>query len=249
MAGHSKFKNIMHRKGAQDKKRAKQFDKLSREITVAARMGQPDPDFNPRLRTAIQTAKSHSMPKDRIERAVQQSQAGDGDNFEEVRYEGFGPGGTALIVEALTDNRNRTAGDVRTTFAKNGGNLGETGAANFMFERVGMIVYQAGVADAEAMFEAAAEAGAENVESDGDSHEIVTAPDDLHAVAKALEGRFGDPDSAKLAWKAHEPVPVSEDDARKLLKLLDALDDNDDVQEVYGNYEISDAIMERLEAA
>jgi len=249
MAGHSKFKNIMHRKGAQDKKRAKLFDKLAREITVAARMGQPDPDFNPRLRTAIQTAKSHSMPKDRIERAVQQSQAGDGDNYEEVRYEGFGPGGTALIVEALTDNRNRTASDVRAIFSKNGGNLGETGSANFMFERVGMIVYKADVADAETMFEAAAEAGAENAESDDDSHEIVTAPDDLHAVAKALEDRFGDPDSAKLAWKAHEPVPVSEDDARKLLKLLDALDDNDDVQEVYGNYEISDAIMESLEAA
>ncbi len=249
MAGHSKFKNIMHRKGAQDKKRAKLFDKLAREITVAARMGQPDPDFNPRLRTAIQTAKSHSMPKDRIERAVQQSQAGDGDNYEEVRYEGFGPGGTALIVEALTDNRNRTASDVRAIFSKNGGNLGETGAANFMFERVGMIVYKADVADAETMFEAAAEAGAENAESDDDSHEIVTAPDDLHAVAKALEDRFGDPESAKLAWKAHEPVPVSEDDARKLLKLLDALDDNDDVQEVYGNYEISDAIMESLEAA
>jgi len=249
MAGHSKFKNIMRRKGAQDAKRAKVFDKLAREITVAARMGAPDPEMNPRLRTAVQTAKSSSMPKDRIERAIQQSQGGDGDEYEEVRYEGFGPGGTALIVEALTDNRNRTAADVRTIFSKHGGNLGETGSANFLFERVGLIVYPAQAGDAEAMFEAAAEAGAENVDSDDASHEIVTAADDLHAVAKALEERFGAPDSAKLAWKAATPVPVSESDARTLMKLIDALDDNDDVQEVYGNYEISDEVMASLEAA
>jgi len=249
MAGHSKFKNIMRRKGAQDAKRAKVFDKLAREITVAARMGAPDPEMNPRLRTAVQTAKSNSMPKDRIERAIQQSQGGEGDDYEEVRYEGFGPGGTALIVEALTDNRNRTAADVRTIFSKHGGNLGETGSANFLFERVGLIIYPASVGDAEATFEAAAEAGAENVDSDDASHEIITASDDLHAVAKTLEERFGAPDSAKLAWTAATPVPVSESDARTLMKLLDALDDNDDVQEVYGNYEISDEVIASLEAA
>jgi len=249
MAGHSKFKNIMRRKGAQDAKRAKVFDKLAREITVAARLGTPDPEMNPRLRTAVQNAKSQSMPKDRIERAIQQSQGGDGTEYEEVRYEGFGPGGTAIIVEALTDNRNRTAADVRTIFSKHGGNLGETGSANFLFERVGLIVYPADASDAETMFEAVAEAGAENVESDDASHEIVTAPDDLHAVAKALEERFGPAESAKLAWKAGTPVPVTEGDARTLMKLLDALDDNDDVQEVYGNYEISDEVMANLEAA
>jgi len=249
MAGHSKFKNIMHRKGAQDAKRAKMFDKLAREITVAARIGAPDPDANPRLRTAIQNAKSQSMPKDRIERAIQQSQGGDAQDYEEIRYEGFGPGGTALIVEALTDNRNRTAADVRATFSKKGGNLGETGSANFLFERVGLIIYKAEVADTETMFEAAAEAGAENVESDDTNHEIVTAGEDLHAVAKELEERFGPADSAKLAWKAANLVPVSEEDAQQLMRLIEALEEIDDVQEVYGNYAISDDVMARLEAA
>lgn len=249
MAGHSQFKNIMYRKGAQDKKKAKIFAKLAREIAVAAKMGLPDPAANPRLRAAIQAAKVQSMPKERIERAIASSQGQDAENYEAVRYEGFGPGGTALIVEALTDNRNRTASDLRTILSKNGGNLGETGSANFLFDRIGSIVYKADIGDAEAVFEAAAEAGAENVESDSDTHEIATAPDDLHAVAKALESRFGEPESARLAWKARDFVPVCEDDAQKLLKLLDALDDNDDVQEVFGNYEISDAVMAALEAA
>ncbi|GAB4573766.1 MAG: YebC/PmpR family DNA-binding transcriptional regulator [Rhodothalassiaceae bacterium] len=249
MAGHSKFKNIMHRKGAQDAKRARIFAKLAREITVAAKMGLPDPAMNPRLRTAILAAKAQSMPKDRIERAIASSQGGDAENYEEMRYEGFGPGGTALIVEALTDNRNRTASDIRAILSKNGGNLGETGSANFLFDRVGLIVFKAAVADAETMFEAAVEAGAENVESDDETHEIYSAPDDLHAVASALETRFGAPDSAKLAFKARDLVPVSEEDAQKLLKLLDALEDNDDVQEIYGNYEIPDDVMAKLEAA
>lgn len=249
MAGHSKFKNIMHRKGAQDAKRAKMFAKLAREITVAAKMGMPDPAMNPRLRTAILAAKAQSMPKDRIERAIASSQGGDADNYDEMRYEGFGPGGTALIVEALTDNKNRTASDIRAIFSKNGGNMGETGSANFMFDRVGMIVFKGDAADPDALFEAAVEAGAENVESDDDSHEVITASDDLHTVAKALEDAFGEPESAKLAWKAKDPIDVSEDDAQKLLKLLDALEDNDDVQEVYGNYAISDDILAKLEAA
>jgi len=249
MAGHSQFKNIMRRKGAQDAKRAKIFDKLAREITVAARLGGPDPEANPRLRTAIQNAKSQSMPKDRIERAVQQSQGRNVQDYEEVRYEGFGPGGTALIVEALTDNRNRTVADVRATFSKKGGNLGETGSANFLFERVGLIVYKADVADADTMLEAAAEAGAENAESDTANHEIYTAADDLHSVAKTLEERFGPAESAKLAWKAANLVPVSEADAHQLMRLIEALEDLDDVQEVYGNYQISDEVMARLEAA
>lgn len=249
MAGHSQFKNIMYRKGAQDKKKAKIFAKLAREISVAAKSGMPDPAANPRLRSAIQAAKVQSMPKERIERAIASSQGQDADTYDAVRYEGFGPGGTALIIEALTDNRNRTASDLRTILSKNGGNLGETGSANFMFDQIGLIVYKAAVGDAETVFEAAAEAGAENVESDADTHEIATAPDDLHAVGKTLESRFGEPESARLAWKAKDLVPVSEEDAQKLLKLLDALDDNDDVQEVSGNYEISDEVMAALEAA
>ncbi len=249
MAGHSKFKNIMHRKGAQDAKRAKIFAKLAREIQVAAKIGSPDPAMNPRLRTAIANARAQSMPKDRIERAIASSQKSDAADYQEVRYEGFGPGGTALIVEALTDNRNRTASDVRAIFSKSGGNLGETGCAGFMFDRVGLIVYPAGVADSDTMFEAAAEAGAEDVESDDETHEIVCAPDALHEVAKALEERFGEPRSAKLAWKAKDPMPVSREDAEKLMRLLSALEDNDDVQEVYGNYEIPDEVMAELEAA
>lgn len=248
MAGHSKFKNIMHRKGAQDAKRAKIFAKLGREITVAAKLGLPDPAMNPRLRTAILAAKSQSMPKDRIERAIASSQGGDADSYDELRYEGFGPGGIALIVEVLTDNKNRSASDIRATFSKNGGNMGETGSANFMFDRVGMITFKTGVADADAMFEAAVDAGAENVESDDENHEIYTAADDLHAVAKALEEIFGEPDTAKLAWKAKDLIAISEDDAQKLLKLLDALEDNDDVQEVFGNYAISDDILAKLAA-
>ncbi|MBB4210813.1 YebC/PmpR family DNA-binding transcriptional regulator [Rhodothalassium salexigens] len=250
MAGHSKFKNIMHRKGAQDAKRAKMFSKLAREITVAAKMGAPDPDMNPRLRTAIAAARAQSMPKDRIERAIQSSQGGDADTYEDVRYEGFGPGGIGLIVEALTDNRNRSASDIRTIFSKNGGNMGETGSVNYMFDHVGQIVYPASAADADAMFEAALEAGAENVESDDETHEIYCPNSELHQVAKALEEQLGsEPQSAKLYWKAKDPIEVGEDDAATLLKLIDALEDNDDVQEVFGNYEVSEAVLEKLNAA
>jgi len=247
MAGHSQFKNIMYRKGAQDKKRAQLFSKLAREITVAAKEGGPDPSANPRLRSAIAAAKGQSMPKDNIERAINKSQGGDAENYEEMRYEGFGPGGIALIVEALTDNRNRTASDVRAIFSKNGGNLGATGSVNYLFDRVGEIAYPADAGDADTVFEAALEAGAENVESDEDGHWIYTAADELHAVATALEERLGEAKSAKLIWKAQTLVSVDEETARTLLKLLDALDDNDDVQSVAGNYDVADDIMERLE--
>ena len=248
MSGHSKFKNIMYRKGAQDKKRSKLFSKLSKEITVAAKMGLPDPDMNPRLRSAIATARAHSMPKDNIERAVRKSQAGEGDDYEEVRYEGFGPGGVALIVDALTDNRNRTVAEVRTIFSKNGGHLGESGSVNYLFERKGLIIYPAAAADEETVFEAALEAGAENVESDDEVHEIYTAADDLHEVGKSLEAALGEPQSAKLIWHAGDQIDLDEENAGKLLKLLDALDDDDDVQEVSGNYNVPDEVMEKLEA-
>lgn len=246
MAGHSKFKNIMHRKGAQDKKRSAMFSKLSREITVAAKMGTPDPDMNPRLRAAIQAAKAQSMPKDNIQRAIDKSSQGDGDNYEEIRYEGFGPGGVSLIVEALTDNRNRTATNVRTIFSKNGGNLGASGSVSHGFDRLGLISYPAGVGDADTVLEAAIEAGAEDVQSSDESHEIWTAQEDLHEVAKALEKSLGEPESTKLAWRPQTPVDVAEGDAPTLFKLIDALDDDDDVQTVWGNYEVSDAIMEKL---
>jgi YebC/PmpR family DNA-binding regulatory protein len=246
MAGHSKFKNIMYRKGAQDKKRSKLFSKLSKEITVAAKMGDADPDNNPRLRAAMVAARGLSMPKDNIERAIKRSQAGEGDNYEDIRYEGFGPGGVALIVDALTDNRNRTASAVRTIFSKNGGNLGETGSVNYMFDRVGLIVYPAAVADADAVFEAALEAGAEDVSSDDAAHEIYCDGEDLHEVAKALEGALGDPESAKLSWRAKDPLPMEFESAEKLMRLLDALEDDDDVQEVSGNYDIPDDVLEKL---
>ena len=246
MAGHSKFKNIMYRKGAQDKKRSKLFSKLSKEITVAAKMGLPDPDMNPRLRTAIAAAKAQSMPKDNIERAVKKSQGGDAESYEDVRYEGFGPGGVAIIVDALTDNRNRTVSDVRTLFAKNGGNIGESGSVSYQFSRKGLIVYPASAADEEAAFEAALEAGAENVESDDENHEIYTDDNSLHEVTKALESSLGEPVSAKLIWHAADEIDLDEDNARKLLNLLDALDDNDDVQEVSGNYHVSDDVMAKL---
>ena len=247
MAGHSQFKNIMYRKGAQDAKRSKIFTRLIREITVAARSGLPDPEMNPRLRSAIQAARAANMPKDNIERAVKRaSQAGEGDNFEEIRYEGFGPGGVCLIVEALTDNRNRTASEVRSAFTKYGGNLGENGSVAYQFDRVGTIEYPAEVADAETMFEAAVEAGAEDVESDGDGHNIICAADDLHNVAKALEGQFGDPRAARLSWRAQNTVPLDEDGASTLFKLLEALDDSDDVQQVSANFEVSDDVMQKL---
>jgi YebC/PmpR family DNA-binding regulatory protein len=246
MAGHSKFKNIMHRKGAQDKKRSAMFSKLSREITVAAKMGTPDPDMNPRLRAAGLAAKAQSMPKDNIQRAIDKSAAGEGDNYEELRYEGFGPGGVSLIVEALTDNRNRTATNVRTIFSKNGGNLGASGSVSHGFDRMGLISYPASAGSADDVLEAAIEAGADDVESDEDGHQIWTAQDSLHEVAKALEARLGEPESTKLAWRPQTPVEVGGDEAGQLLKLIDALEDDDDVQTVWGNYEVPDEVMERL---
>jgi YebC/PmpR family DNA-binding regulatory protein len=246
MAGHSKFKNIMHRKGAQDKKRAALFSKLSREITVAAKMGTPDPDMNPRLRLAVNTARGQSMPKDNIQRAIDKATMGDAANYEEIRFEGFGPGGVSLIVETLTDNRNRTVTDVRTIFSKNGGNLGESGSVAHGFERLGLITYPASTGNSEKMLEAALEAGAEDIQSDEDSHEIWTAADDLHAVVGELEKSVGEPEGAKLAWRPSVEVEVNEKDAATLMNLIDALDDNDDVQTVWGNYDVSDEIMEKL---
>ena len=246
MAGHSKFKNIMHRKGAQDKKRSAMFSKLSREITVAAKMGAPDPDMNPRLRAAVMAAKAQSMPKDNIERAINKASVGEGDDYEEIRYEGFGPGGVSLIVEALTDNRNRTATNVRTIFAKNGGNLGASGSVSHGFSRLGLISYPAKAGSADDVFEAAIEAGAEDVESSEESHDIWTAQDSLHEVARALEKALGEAETTKLAWRPQTPVDVGEGDAGSLIKLIDALDEDDDVQTVWGNYEVSDEVMERL---
>jgi len=246
MAGHSKFKNIMHRKGAQDKKRSAMFSKLSREITVAAKMGMPDPDMNPRLRLAVNAAKAQSMPKDNIQRAIDKATANEGDDYEELRYEGYGPGGVALIVEALTDNRNRTATNVRTAFSKNGGNLGASGSVSHGFERLGLIVYPASVGSEDKVLEAAMEAGAEDIQSDKDNHEIWTAAEDLHEVSSALEKVLGEAETVKLAWKPTLTAEVDEGTAQTLFKLLDALDDDDDVQTVWGNYEVSDEIMEKL---
>ena len=247
MAGHSKFKNIMHRKGRQDAKRAKVFAKLGRELSVAAKAG-PDPAFNPALRLAVANAKAQNMPNDVIKRAIDKAQGGDADTYEEVRYEGYGPGGVAVIVEALTDNRNRTASEVRAAFSKNGGNLGETGSVAFMFERVGQISYPAGAAEAEAMFEGALEAGAEDVESDDETHTVTCQPDDFAAVCDALEQKFGDPEEARLDWKPQNSIAVDEGTAETLFKLIDALEDNDDVQRVSANFDIDDEIMERLSA-
>jgi YebC/PmpR family DNA-binding regulatory protein len=248
MAGHSQFKNIMYRKGAQDAKRARQFAKLIREVTVAVKTGLPDPASNPRLRAAIQAARQANMPKDNIDRAIKRAAGGDGaENYEEVRYEGFGPGGVAVIVEALTDNRNRTASDVRSTFGKLGGNLAENGAVSFMFDRVGAIHYPASAGDADAVFEAALEAGASDVMSDANSgHDIYCAPDELAAVRDELTKTFGDPDSARLDWKPQNTVPVDEETAVTLFKLLEALDDNDDVQRVSANFDVSEEVMARL---
>ncbi len=247
MAGHSKFKNIMHRKGAQDKKRSAMFSKLSREITVAAKMGTPDVDMNPRLRLAVNSAKAQSMPKDNIQRAIDKASANEGDDYEEIRYEGYGPGGSAIIVEALTDNRNRTATNVRTAFSKHGGNLGATGSVAHGFERLGLIVYPASAGSEDKMLEAAMEAGAEDIQSGADEHEIWTAADDLHEVAGTLEKLLGEAETVKLAWKPNITVDMDEAGAGTLFKLLDVLDDDDDVQTVWGNYEISDEIMARLD--
>ena len=243
MAGHSKFKNIMHRKGAQDKKKSAAFSKLSREITVAAKMGTPDPDMNPRLRAAVNAAKAVSMPKDNIQRSIDKASRGDAETYEEVRYEAFGPGGTSLIIEALTDNRNRTATNVRTAVTKNGGNMA---TVSHGFDRLGLISYPATVGDAEKVFEAALEAGAQDVESDEEEHRIWTALDALHEVAKALTATLGEPEGAKLAWRPHMQVGVAEDDARLLFKMVDTLDDDDDVQTVWGNYDVPEDVMEKL---
>jgi len=248
MAGHSKFKNIMYRKGAQDKKRAKLFSKLAKEITVAAKMGLPDPEHNPRLRAAIIAARAQSMPKDNIDRAIKKSTDQGGEDYVEMRYEGFGPAGIGVIVEALTDNKNRTASEVRSIFSKNGGNLGETGSVSFMFDHVGSIEYAADAADAEAMLEAAIEAGADDCESDEDGHVLICAPDALHEVAVTLEEKFGEARSARLIWKPQNNIEVDEEKGETLLKLLDALDDCDDVQQVYANYEMSDSVFEKLSA-
>ncbi len=246
MAGHSKFKNIMHRKGAQDKKRSKIFSKLAKEITVAAKMGTPDPDMNPRLRTAIQAAKAQNMPKDNIDRAIKKSLDAGGENYEEVRYEGFGVDGVGVIVEALTDNRNRTAGEVRSIFSKSGGNLGETGAVSFSFDRVGAIEYPPETASEDEMFEAALEAGVDEVESDDDGHNLYVDGESLHQVAKTLEDKFGEPNSARLIWKPHTNVALDDEKGEKLLRMLEALEDQDDVQNVYANFEVSDAVFEKL---
>jgi YebC/PmpR family DNA-binding regulatory protein len=246
MAGHSKYKNIMYRKGAQDKKRSAAFSKLSREITVAAKMGLPDPEANARLRAAVIAARAQSMPKDNIQRAIDKASGSDGENYEEIRYEGYGPGGTAIIVEALTDNRNRTATNIRTAFSKNGGNLGTAGSVSHGFDRLGLISYPATAGDADTVFEAALEAGADDVESSEDGHDIWTSIDNLHPVAKTLEAALGEPEGVKLAWKPQLQVTVDESDAGKLMRLIDTLDDDDDVQTVWGNYDVSDAILERL---
>ena len=246
MAGHSKFKNIMHRKGAQDKKRSNAFSKLSREITVAAKMGLPDPDMNPRLRAAVNAAKAQSLPKENIQRSIDKAARGDAETYEEIRYEGFGPGGVSLIIEALTDNRNRTATNVRTAVSKNGGNLGASGSVSHAFDRVGLINYPAKAGDPEKVFEAALDAGAEDVSSSEDGHEIWTDLGGLHEVAKALEATLGEAEGAKLAWRPQVVVDVNAADAATLMKLIDALDDDDDVQTVWGNYDISDEVMESL---
>jgi YebC/PmpR family DNA-binding regulatory protein len=249
MAGHSQFKNIMYRKGAQDKKRAKIFTKIIRELTTAARSGLPDPNSNPRLRAAVNAAKEANMPKDTVERAIRRGAGGEeGENYEEVRYEGYGPGGVAIIVEALTDNRNRTASDVRAAFTKAGGNMGESNSVSFLFDRVGQVTYPAGAASADAMFEAAVEAGADNVESGPDEHAVTTAPDALNAVRDALEERFGAPQSAKLVWRAKTLTPVEGEAADQLFKLLETLEDSDDVQSVYANFDASDEVMARVSA-
>jgi len=248
MAGHSQFKNIMHRKGRQDAAKSKLFGKLAREITVSAKVGIPDPDMNPRLRAAVIAARAENMPRDNIERAIKKASGGDAESYEEIRYEGYGPGGVAVIVEVLTDNRNRTAGEVRATFTKSGGNLAETGAVSFMFDRVGVIEYDAAVAGADAMFEAALEAGADDVVSGENGHEIYAAPDRFGAVSKTLEAKFGEPRKAALVWRPQNTVVVNDEQGEKLLKLIESLNEHDDVQNVYANFEVSDEFMQRMSA-
>ena len=248
MAGHSQFKNIMHRKGRQDAIRSKLFGKLAREITVAAKMGLPDPAMNPRLRAAIAAARAESMPKDNIERAIKKATGNDAESYDEIRYEGYGPGGVAVIVEVLTDNRNRSAGEVRASFTKSGGNLAETGAVSFMFDHVGVVEFDAKVASADAMLEAAIEAGAEDVVSGENGHEVYTTAESLREVAKALEAKFGEPRKAALTWKPQNTIAVDDETGEKLLKLIDQLNEHDDVQNVYANFEVSDALVQKLSA-
>ena len=246
MAGHSKWANIQHRKGRQDAARSKLFSKLAKEITVAAKMGDPDPDKNPRLRLAVKEAKSQSVPKDVITRAISKATGGDAENYEEIRYEGYAPGGVAVIVEALSDNRNRTASNVRSTFSKHGGNLGETGSVQFMFDRMGQVIYPASAGDADAIMEAAIEAGAEDVESDEETHVIWCAAEDLNEVSTALEESLGEAETAKLVWKPNITNDLDQEAAEKVLRLINALEDDDDVQNVTANFEMSDEVMAAL---
>ena len=246
MAGHSKWANIQHRKGRQDAARSKLFSKFSKEITVAAKMGDPDPDKNPRLRLAVKEARANSMPKDNIDRAIKKAQGGDAEDYQEVRYEGYGPNGIAIIVEAMTDNRNRTASDIRSYFTKSGGNLAETGAVSFMFDRVGYVEFGPDVADADAMLEAAIDAGADDVVSSENGHEIYCDQGNLNEVTKALEDKFGEPKASKLVWKPQTPVAVDDETGEKLMKLMESLEEHDDVQSVYGNFELSDALMQKM---
>ena len=248
MAGHSQFKNIMHRKGRVDAVRSKLFGKLAREITVAAKLGTPDPAMNARLRAAVLAARAENMPKDNIERAIKKASGADGENYEEIRYEGYGPGGAALIVEAQTDNRNRTASDVRSAFTKSGGSLAETGSVAFLFDRVGVIAYPPGVTDADGMLEAAIEAGAEDVRSDAEGHEVVCAQDALSEVSKALEARFGEPHRTGLVWKAQTTIDVDDETGEKLVRLVEVIEDQDDVQNVYVNFALSEALVAKLQA-
>lgn len=248
MAGHSKWANIQHRKGKQDALRSKLFSKLSKEITVAAKMGDPDPEKNPRLRMAVKEAKSNSVPKDVIERAIKKSQAAGGDDYENIRYEGYGPNGVAVIVEALTDNRNRTASNVRSTFTKNGGNLGETGSVSFMFDRKGQIHYALSAGDADTVMMAALEAGADDVETDEEGHWITCEGNDLAEVSSALEAQLGENETAKLIWKPQTTTPVDLETLEKLMKLVEILEDDDDVQNVTTNFEASDEVMAAYEA-
>ncbi len=246
MAGHSQFKNIMHRKGRQDKERSKLFSKLAREIMVSAKQGLPDPDHNPRLRAAILAAKAQSMPKDNIQRAIDKATGAGAENIEEVRYEGYGPGGVALIVETQTGNRNRTGSDIRSTFSKYGGALGEPNSVTFLFDRVGVIAYPRSKGSDDAMLEAAIDAGADECISSEDGHEFITSMENFGAVRDALEKRLGEPQSAKIEWRPKSTNPVSDENGETLIKLLDVLDDHDDVQNVYGNYELSDALLEKM---
>jgi YebC/PmpR family DNA-binding regulatory protein len=246
MAGHSKWANIQHRKGRQDAARSKLFSKLAKEITVAAKMGDPDPDKNPRLRLAVKEAKSQSVPKDVIDRAIKKSQGGDAESYDEIRYEGYGPGGVAVIVEAMTDNRNRTASTVRSTFTKCGGNLGETGSVSFMFDRKGQVLYPLEVGDEDMVMMAALEAGAEDVETTEDGHAIFCADTDLNEVSNALETQLGESESAKLIWKPQTTTELDLEGMEKLMKLIDTLEDDDDVQRVTANFEVSDEVMAAL---